>query len=235
MRQRSQRSGVSCGFALWLGSYKPSRGFGSGNLYPSQVHLSLSLIKKPRVSDTDTVRYFTSLGKSAFLTRSNMSTTLGTGRSLLPDPYRYPVLDASYTYRRRSYEQTLQVLDPLSASPYTQLPPQGQHPPQVPEHLSPPYGAYPQSNEPSASQTSSNVFRFSGTRETIANSSVIDQWGRLVLVVSSTKHETNIVNGENKIVAILDWTHPCSLIDFQGQKMKTEEWLLSAEGKTYAF
>jgi hypothetical protein len=147
--------------------------------------------------------------------------TYGAGPSFPPSsprpPHRHQAPGASYTYRKPPYEQTLHGSDPLSASPYTRRPP---------EPKSSPDGAYPP-------QTSSNVFRFSGIEETIMNSSVTDQWGRLVLVLSSTKYETNIVNGENRIVAILDWTHPHSLIEFRGRKMKIKEWLSYAEGKTY--
>ncbi|KAJ7682372.1 hypothetical protein DFH06DRAFT_1314587 [Mycena polygramma] len=117
---------------------------------------------------------------------------------------------------------------PQAQGPYAPAPPQFEQPP-MPGPQPPQYAyADEKSNQaPPPPQAVANMitFKFSGTKATIRDSRVTDQWGRTVLTIASTKKESTITNMHGHVVALIEWNHSLPRVKYHGEETKSKDFL----------
>ena len=68
--------------------------------------------------------------------------------------------------------------------------------------------------------------KISGGGSNILNSTVVDEAGRCLYVISSTSKRTTLLScGNNTEVATVEWDRASPRMVFRGRKMKCKEWL----------
>lgn len=174
---------------------------------------------------------------------SSYATSQGYG-ALPPGPYGLPQPDQGYgspPHPQGQYGSP--QLPPYGAPP----PPQGQYdshqpPPLQGQYGAPPppgqYGAPPQQPWGGAppvgppgglvggpEKRHSVCFRFSGTKQTILNSQVVDQYGKVPFAVVSDKKHTTVRASDGTTLAVVDWHHSAPIMHYGGKKLKCREWI----------
>lgn len=132
---------------------------------------------------------------------------------------------------------------PYSAPPGYGAPPQGPYgspqPQQgygAPPHPQGQYGAPPQQQWGGApspplgppggpAARHSVCFKFSGTKQTILNSQVMDPQGRVPFRVVSDKKHTTVSASDGTTLAVMDWNHSSPVMHYNGNKLACKDWI----------
>jgi len=143
-----------------------------------------------------------------------------------PPPTAYPQSNVPHT----------KETPPHVRQDYAPPPPQGSYalPPPQGAYGQPPPPTYPQSSVLHTNETSPPhvkqdprlvTFKFSGTKATIRDARVTDQWGRTVGTISSTKKKTTMCNMSGHPVAVIEWNHSHPHIVYRGEETKSRDFL----------
>jgi hypothetical protein len=100
--------------------------------------------------------------------------------------------------------------------------PQGQYgaPPQQQWGGAPPLGP------PGGPEKRHSVcFKFSGTKQTILNSQVMDPYGKVPFNVVSDKKHTTVSAADGTTLAVMDWNHSAPVMHYGGKKLQCREWI----------
>lgn len=123
---------------------------------------------------------------------------------------------------------------------YGAPPPQGQYGPPQPHsgnYGAPPqqqWGGAPPQGPPGAPERRHSVcFKFSGTKQTILNSQVMDPYGKVPFNVVSDKKHTTVRASDGTTLAVVDWNHSTPVMHYGGKKLKCREWILWDNSKQY--
>ena len=68
-------------------------------------------------------------------------------------------------------------------------------------------------------------FKFSGTKQTILNSQVMDPQGRVPFKVVSDKKHTTVSTSDGTTLAVMDWNHSSPVMHYNGNKLACKDWI----------
>ena len=68
-------------------------------------------------------------------------------------------------------------------------------------------------------------FKFSGTKQTILNSQVVDPYGKVPFNVVSDKKHTTVCASDGTTLAVVDWDHSSPVMHYGGKKLQCREWI----------
>jgi hypothetical protein len=88
------------------------------------------------------------------------------------------------------------------------------------------WGGAPPLGPPGASGTRHSVcFKFTGTKQTILNSQVMDPYGKVPFNVVSDKKHTTVSGSDGTTLAVMDWNHSAPVMHYGGKKLQCREWI----------
>jgi hypothetical protein len=132
---------------------------------------------------------------------------------------------------QQSYGSPPYGAPPPSQGQFSALPPQGQYGSFQPPYGAPPQqqqwgGAPPQGPQGGPERRRSVCFKFSGTKQSILNSQVMDPYGKVPFIVGSDKKHTTVRASDGTTLAMVDWNHSIPVMHYGGKKLKCREWIV---------